>query len=110
MKVITRCPNPECGKTASVPADYVGRTVRCPACRKKFRVAETEAGGLTSAVRTAAEADPSAGDTAPSHPPVTVPPAATPAQPGLPAPIGRFEVRDRLGAGAFGTVYRAYDP
>src|SRR6185436_17609077 len=29
---------------------------------------------------------------------------------GLPSQIGRFQVRARLGAGAFGTVYRAYDP
>ena len=29
---------------------------------------------------------------------------------GMPEKIGRFEVRARLGAGAFGAVYRAYDP
>jgi HEAT repeat protein len=28
----------------------------------------------------------------------------------LPARVGRFEVRARLGSGAFGTVYRAFDP
>jgi WD40 repeat protein len=28
----------------------------------------------------------------------------------LPSSIGRFQVRARVGAGAFGTVYRAYDP
>ena len=34
--------------------------------------------------------------------------AAMPAD--LPASIGRYQVRQKLGNGAFGTVYRAYDP
>src|SRR5262249_23195319 len=33
-----------------------------------------------------------------------------PAPSGPPRRIGRFEVRAELGAGAFGAVYRAYDP
>jgi serine/threonine protein kinase len=28
----------------------------------------------------------------------------------VPGRISRFEIRSRLGAGAFGTVYRAFDP
>jgi len=32
------------------------------------------------------------------------------ASPTLPAAIGRFQIRSVLGAGAFGTVYRAFDP
>jgi WD40 repeat protein len=40
----------------------------------------------------------------------TVRAAPAPAGPGLPAQVGRFQVRARLGAGAFGAVYRAYDP
>src|SRR5262245_35272329 len=30
--------------------------------------------------------------------------------PSLPDRIGRFRIRARVGEGAFGTVYRAYDP
>ncbi|HEV3256573.1 MAG TPA: serine/threonine-protein kinase, partial [Gemmataceae bacterium] len=33
-----------------------------------------------------------------------------PPEPGLPRQIGRFQIRALLGGGAFGTVYRAYDP
>ncbi len=33
-----------------------------------------------------------------------------PPDPGVPKKLGRFQVSARLGAGAFGAVYRAYDP
>ena len=43
---------------------------------------------------------------------IQVQPTAPPAAPSndLPSAVGRFQVRARLGQGAFGAVYRAYDP
>jgi hypothetical protein len=41
---------------------------------------------------------------------VAPPTTPAPARGEAPAAIGHFQVRARLGAGAFGTVYRAYDP
>src|SRR5205085_5096792 len=59
--------------------------------------------------------DPAAGETL--DPPATDPDATLDPQPPanstaatLPAAIGRFQIRDFLGEGSFGTVYRAYDP
>jgi len=37
-------------------------------------------------------------------------PARMPSDSPLPKQIGRFQIRARLGAGAFGTVYRAFNP
>jgi WD40 repeat protein/tRNA A-37 threonylcarbamoyl transferase component Bud32 len=82
MAVKLNCPNPSCGKACSVPEEHLGRRVRCPHCGKP----------MPAMAPTVDE---------PSHlkPPTDVP-----------GRISRFEVRSRLGAGAFGTVYRAFDP
>jgi predicted Zn finger-like uncharacterized protein len=37
-------------------------------------------------------------------------PESSAGNPTIPERIGRFEIRQRLGAGGFGAVYRAYDP
>jgi serine/threonine protein kinase len=89
MPAIVQCP--ACGKNASVSEADLGRTVRCPHCRQKVVPRPTLSDHRAS-------------------PSEAIQPAARPPQVGLPGHIGRFQVRARLGAGAFGTVYRAYDP
>ncbi len=97
MNVIVRCPNPSCGKSAGVSDTAMGKSVRCPHCGQLF------------ALR-------SADSSSPKPPPAEAVRAAYPSPPNLPRPdalpsqLGRFQVRARLGVGAFGTVYRAYDP
>jgi serine/threonine protein kinase len=82
MVVRVRCPNPACGKTANVAAQYVGWQARCRRCGRSFTVTTDvdEVGPLSPSGR---------------H---------------LPPRIGRFVIRARLGAGPHGTVYRADDP
>src|SRR4051794_40641625 len=90
MPVTVRCSNSACGKAALVAEAMLGRTARCKACGKSFVLQPTVEGN--------------ASDTA-SQTEVQPVPLAEP-----PTVIGRFQVRGRLGAGAFGTVYRAHDP
>src|SRR5262245_2258569 len=94
MPITVRCTNPACGKTLQVPDAYAGKTGRCPACQHKFPM---------TAIPAAETAVPEAVQTSPAPRP-----AVTTRQ--APERIGRFVVRARLGAGAFGTVYRAWDP
>jgi hypothetical protein len=88
VPVLVRCPNPACGKSARVPETSVGRKGTCRYCQSAFV--------LTPSVDGSPAGTPTAGDSAP---------AST-----VPARIGRFQIRNRLGAGAFGSVYRTYDP
>jgi hypothetical protein len=85
MSIESRCANPECGKRYTVAESMAGKSVKCKACGQTFVIA----------------ADPSA----------TVPNVSRPSVPTATlTSVGRFVIRAKLGAGAFGTVYRAYDP
>jgi eukaryotic-like serine/threonine-protein kinase len=77
------CPNPSCRKRFKVPTAKAGKRVKCTACGQTFVATD-------SATTEAA-------------------PVATPATAAV-TTLGRFVVGEKLGAGAFGTVYRAYDP
>lgn len=94
------CPAAACRREIIVADELRGPTIRCPDCGLEFPTAAPPANTL-------------------SLPPPTVwyqatgPDTPTPAgglPDLLPTRIGRFELRHCLGEGAFGVVYRAYDP
>ncbi|MCZ2075589.1 MAG: protein kinase, partial [Bryobacterales bacterium] len=93
MAVSIRCPNPQCGGSYDVRESDLGRSFRCSRCGQKFRV--SAASCATARPGTTSE---------------TAKVGAPRSPEGSPQKLGRFEIRSRLGAGAFGAVYRAYDP
>jgi tetratricopeptide (TPR) repeat protein len=83
MPVRLHCPNPACNALLTLASASPGRSFLCRQCGQRIVM--------------------SAGT---SSPPGAAPSAAADA----PGRVGRFLIRQRLGAGGFGTVYRAYDP
>jgi serine/threonine protein kinase len=109
MAVLVCCTNPDCSKTVSVPDNYQGREVRCRTCGHKFTVA---ANGTADSQpdcppRETAACQAGNGQAVETH--IADLGAVVPDQ-DLPATIGRFQILCTLGRGAFGTVYRAFDP
>ena len=89
MHVKVQCPNPKCGRTYRVHRKQLGKNASCSHCGQKFAV-------TAPPLETTDD--------------VPVEEASRPETIASLARIGRFEVRKRIGAGAFGTVYRAFDP
>ena len=122
MAILIRCPQPDCGEVIQVPAREAGGSIRCPRCGRVLtphlppgadqtlpepKSALATEGSETPHLSELATLDqppqPSCGD--------TLAPSEEPAQPvQAHTQIGRFIVRAWLGEGAFGIVYRAYDP
>jgi WD40 repeat protein len=113
---------PKCDNKASISAEYVGYTAHCRRCGETFKVRSSSGEAAAGAFIQRPHAEDSGGEFTkepqaqlPTEtPPLSMPKAAgkeakSPGPP-LPEKIGRFHIRARLGAGAFGTVYRAYDP
>ncbi len=90
MAVQVQCPR--CQHPLSVAEEGAGGAVTCPQCKGKFR--------LSASVEKRAAA--SGSGTAPR-------PSSNPDKKGIPASIGGYLVRGKLGEGAFGVVYRCYD-
>lgn len=91
MAVDTKCPH--CGMPYRLPESQLGRSVRCGKCEQPFEIKPSRASTRKS--QAAQETGRAAG------------PASSGAEV---KKLGRFEIRSKLGARAFGAVYRAYDP
>jgi hypothetical protein len=99
MPIDVNCSNPACKRRYRVPEDAAGKSLRCKACGETF----VAAAGSTQESEEFIE---------PAWEPPTTTQRSTAQSMHVPVggTVGRFVIRGKLGAGAFGTVYRAYDP
>jgi hypothetical protein len=86
------CPNSDCRKSYQVAKEKLGKQGRCKECGTRFTF--EAAGQIVAPNVTQAESNAT---------------LATPTNDNVKR-LGRFEIRGRLGSGAFGTVFRAHDP
>lgn len=110
MKAHLKTVCPQCRRALKVDAERVGQIVRCPGCRHSFSVtsvqfpdsqAQTpslEATETQGVIDASLESVAAAGQT------------STRSDRESPETFGRFRLHELLGQGAFGLVYRAFDP
>ncbi len=109
MRASVQCPNPECRKTYPITPQQAGRKARCKVCGTEFlatpsQLSEESSEGASPSVAAPARESLAAG------PSDTQPAMGLRASRKPPTQLGRFQVLDLLGGGAFGDVYLARDP
>ena len=87
MPFLVKCPNPSCSMTYTVQDTMRGRPLKCKTCSTRFDATPMETLPTKDVIITVGSN------------------SETP----LPQ-IGRYVLQGNLGSGAFGTVFRAYDP
>ncbi|MBT6154080.1 MAG: protein kinase [Planctomycetaceae bacterium] len=99
--VTVQCPNSKCGKTYRISKTQVGRKSTCRNCEQVFTLtpAATVASGANKTLEAAKQS------TTDSQTQLVGAVASATGPPHL----GRYQIQERLGAGAFGAVFRAFD-
>jgi predicted Zn finger-like uncharacterized protein len=103
---------PHCHAVLKVDDSLVGKRVRCPACKTSFELKSVQFAPGSPSLEQAPQASetivPASSDT--SRAPDLYPPRDSAGKSPTLGQLGRFELKELLGQGAFGKVYRAYDP
>ena len=97
MSLVVKCPYADCGQKVTVRSVPDGEPCHCNHCGRPFRLSESQRERATvtneDTTRDGAHFRSQSARLA-----------------GKPKHLGRFQIRSELGAGAFGEVFRAYDP
>jgi hypothetical protein len=110
MQLKSKCP--KCGAVVRANESLLGKRVRCPTCKEQFELTLVQFSPSSPSLEHAPQAHETIapGSSETSRSPDLYPPSPDARMPAELGKLGRFELKELLGQGAFGRVYKAYDP